>query len=93
MMSYFYSVRDRQVYIPWPTSIFCNDTNIYLPPLSGVIGDSNVPCSNTTSTTGGLAPGGLGASCTSSSNCLYNICTDQTCGVQILICPTNLPGE
>jgi hypothetical protein len=59
--------------------------------LSGVIGDSNAPCRNATITTGG--DGSIGASCTLSSECLYDICTDQKCAVAILTCPTNLLGE
>jgi hypothetical protein len=67
---------------------------LYLfPILAGVIGDSNAPCFNDTSTAGGATFGAVGTSCTLSSDCLYNICNDQKCGVALLTCPTNLYGE
>jgi hypothetical protein len=52
-----------------------------------VIGDSNAPCFNTTST---ATVGAVGSTCTLNSDCLYNTCTDQKCGVALLTCPTNL---
>jgi hypothetical protein len=56
---------------------------------TGIIGDSNTVCFTPASSTNGA----VGAKCTANNDCLYNICTDNICGVTALACPTNVPGK
>jgi hypothetical protein len=58
----------------------------------GVIGDSNMRCTNASAPP---IPGtnyAVGASCESNSNCLYNICESKACAAPPLMCSTNVVG-
>lgn len=61
--------------------------------LSGVIVDSNTMCFNATIPPSAGTNGAVGTKCTSASNCLYNICTEQKCGAPLLQCPSAEIGK
>ena len=55
----------------------------------GIIGDSNTLCYNATaSKTGPKTGGAIGTACTTASNCLYGLCTNNICSAPPLTCPT-----
>ena len=69
---------------------------LYSPPplvsiFSGVVGDSNTLCHNSTSPIIGLT-GAIGSTCTTGTNCLYGLCLNGVCTAPALTCPTNTTG-
>ena len=61
--------------------------------ITGVIGDSNTRCYNTSTPLISGTGGAIGSSCASDSNCLYEKCRGNVCVAPALACPTNTPGE
>ena len=59
--------------------------------ISGVVGDSNTLCHNSTSPIIGLT-GAIGSTCTTGTNCLYGLCLNNICTAPALTCPTNTTG-